>query len=37
MNLTIEEKLRLLQKMREDTGRNQNALQIRSQISRAPK
>lgn len=37
MDITIEEKLRLLQKMREDTGRNQNALQIRSQIIGAPK
>lgn len=37
MELTIEERLRLLQKMREDTGRNQDALQLRTQIIGHPK
>lgn len=36
MEITIEEKLRLLQKMREDAGSNQNALQVRSQILGQP-
>ncbi len=32
MDITIEERLRLLQKMREDAGSNENALQVRRQI-----